>query len=314
MTDTKTLTEQVVRFVTLKQQLGYRFTTNEGALHRFARFAGDRHETFIQTGTVLEWACESTSDSRRGQVRKLHMVHPFACWLHAEDDRHEVPDRAALGPRSRRRPSPCLMSIGQIRTLLASALSMESTDPLTPRTWYTLFGLIATTGLRISEALSLTLDDFTADGLLVRKSKFRKSRRVVLHATAREALNRYLMDRHKATPRDDHLFVLASTGRSPSRSYTRDVFRRLAQQTGLREGNTRGPTPHSLRHAFAVRSIEQLGPDTDPHRHMLALATYLGHANISDTYWYLEATPVLLQGIAEATERSHARHGGGTHD
>ncbi len=314
MSKTTTLTEHLGHFVKIKQQLGYRFIDNQYMLQSFARFAEDRHETVIQANTVLEWAAAG-GVSRNRRVKRLHTVHAFAAWVHAEDARHEVPHREALGPRSHRRPSPYLVSLEEIQALLMAALSIEPEGTITPLTWHHLFGLIAVTGLRISEALSLTLEDLTADGLIIHDTKFRKSRMVALHPTTWKALNRYLVVRHKAKTQDDHLFVLASTGRPPSKNYTEIIFRRLAEQTGIRKpGAPRGPTPHSLRHSFAVRSIENLVPEADPSRHMLALATYLGHANVSDTYWYLESTPMLLQGIAEATERSHAQQCGGSHD
>ena len=301
------------RFVSIKQQLGYRFIDNQYILQSFARFAEDRHETLIRANTALEWAAAGGSQNRR--VKRLHTVHALAVWLHAEDARHEVPHREALGALSRRRPSPYLLSLEEIQALLTTALSIGPVGTLTPLTWHHLFGLIAATGLRISEALSLTLEDLTPDGLIIRDTKFRKSRMVALHPTTWEALNRYLVVRRHAKTQDDHLFVLASTGRPPGKRRTDTVFRRLTEQVGIRKpGAPRGPTPHSLRHSFAVRSIENLAPEADPSRHMLALSTYLGHANISNTYWYLESTPVLLQGIADATERSHAQQCGGAHD
>ena len=287
MNKTVTLTEHANRFVAMKQQLGYRFTTNETTLRSFARFAEDRHETVIQANTALEWAAAGVS--RNWRVKKLHTVHAFASWLHAEDARHEVPHREALGLLSKRRPSPYLVSLEEIQVLLTAAFFIEPVSTLTPLTWHHLFGLIAATGLRVSEARSLTLEDLIPDGLIIRDTKFRKSRMVPLHPTTREALNRYLAVRRKAKTQNDHLFVLTSTGRPPSKDYTEIIFRRLAEQTGIRKpGAPRGTTPHSLRHSFAVRSIENLAPEADPSRHMLALSTYLGHTNIADTYWYLE--------------------------
>ena len=193
-----------------------------------------------------------------------------------------------------------------------AALSMPPVGTIAPLTWHYLFGLVAATGLRIGEARALTLDDITPDGLIVRDAKFGKSRMVALHPTTRDALNRYLVARRSETTLDGHLFVLG-TGRPPSQTRVSAVFLELAEQTGIREpGATRGPSLHSLRHSFAVRSIENLDPGADPGRHMLALATYLGHANVSETYWYLESTTVLMHGIAEAAEQTHKN--GGSHD
>lgn len=310
MTRKATITGDVERFVAMKRKLGYRFTRDASLLRSFARFAETRRDRFIRSATAVEWA--STARSQPERVRRLHAAHALACWLYAEDTRHEAPPRDALGHQTRRRPRPYLMSIPDIRRLLRAALSMRPAGAIAPLTWHYLFGIIAATGLRIGEALALTLDDVTPDGLLVRSTKFGKSRMVVLHPTTRDALDRYLRVRRKEKTPDAHLFVIA-TGGSPSSDLARKVFRELAERTGVREpGAARGPTPHSLRHSFAVRSLENMAPGADPGRHMLALATYLGHADASHTYWYLESTPALLRGIAEAAEQTHVN--GGSHD
>lgn len=297
------ISDHVARFVAMKQKLGYRFKTHASILENFARFAAGRNETLIRSETVLEWA--STASSQRQSVKNLHKAHAFARWLHAEDERHEVPPRDALGPVSSRRPPPHLISIEEIRKILTAALSVPPAGTIAPLTWHYMFGLVAATGLRIGEARALTLDDVTPDGLIVRGAKFGKSRLVVLHPTTRDALNRYLVVRCKEKTQDRHLFVLG-TGRPPGRTRVSAVFLKLAEQTGIRApGARRGPSPHSLRHSFAVRSLENLEPGADPGRHMLALATYLGHVDIAATYWYLEATPALLRGIAEAAEQAH---------
>ena len=308
MTKTATMTGHIARYVAMKQKLGYRFTTNAAILRSFARFAEDRNETFIRSETVLQWALASTAASPHRRAKQLHTMHAFACWLHAEDTRHEVPPRGAFGSQSYRRSPPHLVSIPDIRKLLTAALSMEPAGTIAPLTWHYMFGLVASTGLRIGEALALTLDDITPDGLIIRDTKFRKTRMVALHPTTRDALNRYLAARRKEKTPDEHVFVI-TTGGPPSGRCTRAVFRKLAEKTGIRKPGARGPTAHSLRHSFAVRSLENLDPEADPGRHMLALATYLGHAKVSGTYWYLESTPVLLRGIAEAAEQAHVNGG-----
>ncbi len=307
-----TLSDHVERFVAMKQKVGYRYTGNAYRLRSFARFAGQRKETVVRSGTVLEWASAAASQSEC--VRKLHMVHILARWLHAEDASHEVPPRDAFGRVPTHRPPPCLIAVRDIRKLLQAALAMPPAGTIAPLTWHYLFGLVAATGLRIGEARALMLNDLNREGLVIRDSKFGKSRLVALHPSTRGALNRYLAARRKEKTLDEHLFVLG-TGRPPSRTRTDVVFRQVAERAGIREpGVQRGPTAHSLRHSFAVRSIENLDRGADPGRHMLALATYLGHTNVSSSYWYLEATPVLLRGIAEAAEQAHCVRRGGSHD
>ena len=309
---TARISDHVARFVETKRALGYRFTQNELILKRFARFAEARGETFIRAATVLEWASASRTASSTTKIRLLRFVHDLALWLHAEDERHEVPHRDALGRRSSWRPRPFPMSVPDIRKLLDAALSRGPAGTIAPLTWHYMFGLMASTGLRIGEALALTLEDVTDDGLVIRDTKFGKTRLVVLHPTSRTALDLYLAARLRERTPDRHLFVIA-TGRPPRREHADVVFRELAERAGLRKpGERRGPTPHSLRHAFAIRSLENIPPGARPGRHMLALSTTLGHAELMSTFWYLEATPVLLRGIAEATERAFV--GGGSDD
>ena len=236
-----TLPDHVARFVAMKQRLGYQFTTNARILSSFARFAADREEACIRSETVLEWAATAASQPRI--VRKLHTVHAFACWMHAEDSRHEVPPRHAFGRLSYRRPQPHQVSVRDIRRLLEAALGMPPAGSITPLTWHGLFGLMASTGLRISEALALQLSDVTRDGLVIRETKFRKSRMVALHSTVRDALDRYLAARRTQRTPAGHLFVLA-TGRPPSSRRATAAFRKLAEQTGLRApGGARADTP-----------------------------------------------------------------------
>jgi integrase len=171
-------------------------------------------------------------------------------------------------------------------------------------TYSTLFALLACTGLRVSEAIGLRYEDITPDGLVIRCSKFRRSSLIPLHDSARAGLERYLERRRPYAPFDDHVFI--STPRKPLIINDVEVaFHAAVKKIGLPCGpGMPRPTPHSLRHTFAVRALESC-PDERDHitKHMLALSTYLGHATVANTYWYLQATPALMSGIAERCER-----------
>jgi integrase len=167
----------------------------------------------------------------------------------------------------------------------------------------TLFALLYVTGLRISEALALEFDDFESETLLIRETKFKKSRRIPVHKTTAAALQRYIERRRRVTTEHKFLFI-SVRGHRLDRSSVCWVFRRLLKSIPLRSGRQgQRPRIHDLRHAFATRALETSPEGRDSvGRHMLALSTYLGHANISDTYWYLEATPTLMRDIATACE------------
>ncbi len=308
------MSDHVAHYVAMKQTLGYRFELNASVLRSFARFAQARDEDFIRSQSVIEWAAGTASAPQSLPARKLRIVCAFAKWMNAGDSRHEVPPQDLLGTSTYPRRPPHLISTGNIRKLMDAALDLGPAGSIAPLAWHHLIGLAATTGIRISEALALTLDDITSDGLIIRNSKFGKSRLIALHSSTRETLSRYLQARCKEPTGDSHLFVI-STGRPPSIRHAHGVFRLLSVRIGIRKaGAPRGPTFHSLRHRFAVKSLQALEPGADVSRHMLALATYLGHARVSDTYWYLEATPALLGGIAQATEQTHRDRCGGGHD
>jgi integrase len=170
--------------------------------------------------------------------------------------------------------------------------------------------LIASTGLRVSEALALQLDHITPDGLLIEQTKFRKSRLVPLHPTAQQGLDRYLVRRRQIGATSRALF-LSLWGRGLTYSTVYPVFLELMRSIGLRGGpGSPGPCIHDLRHTFAVRVLEKCtGGEEEIRRQVLALATYLGHAHPSDTYYYLQATPKLLKGIACAGEQLFQKGG-----
>lgn len=294
--------EHAERYIALKQYLGFRYQSQGSALRTYTQYAAAHGDEFTLSNRMIEWAAKTPSVHYARE--KLREVRKLAIWLHAEDERHEVPPHHALGRPQRVRPTPYLLTREQIGRLMEAALSLPPVGSIAPHMWHFAIGLIAATGMRRSEATSLRLTDITQDGLIIRKTKYRKDRLVVLHDSVWKALNRYLEIRNRNRGSGDHLLIL-SNGTPPSRAYLSQVFVILARQVGLRGGKGEpGPRLHSLRHSFAVRSLENAHlPDRDSvRRHMLALSTYLGHSSVANTYWYLEATPPLLRSIANAAE------------
>jgi len=289
----------VASYVALRRATGYAFRSEGALLKSFATFAERRGEAFVRTPIVIEWAGLASSLHQR--ARRLGQVIRFAKHVRAEDARHEIPP-AIFGAEKRSRPTPYILSPDQIRRLIHAA-SQSGYRTLRRQTYSTLFALLASTGLRVSEAIHLRLTDLTPDGLVIRDTKFRKSRLVLLHPTARAGLERYLQHRCAYAPTDDHVFV--SLRRKPLLLHDVEVaFQTAARASGLPDQAPRArPTPHSLRHTFAVRALQTCSDGRDAiTRHMLALSTYLGHAKVADTYWYLEAVPELMADIAQACE------------
>ena len=268
-------------------------------LRSFAAYSDAKGQRYLNAQTAIEWARQSPSIRQR--ARRLGDVVRFARYLHAEDERHEIPP-AVFGSERRRRPTPYILSDEQICRIVQLA-AQSGYRTLRRQTYSTLFALLACTGLRVCEAIRLRYDDITPDGLVIRATKFNKSRLVALHDTARAGLERYLQQRRPYGPFGDHVFI--SLRRKPLLGADVDTaFRTVAQKMNLPRGRgRRRPTPHSLRHSFAVRALRNCPDDRDRiTQHMLMLSTYLGHSNAALTYWYLEAVPDLMRSIADRCE------------
>ncbi len=250
--------------------------------------------------TAIEWAGKAPSPSQR--AHRLGEVIRFARYIRAEDQRHELPP-TFFGSDNRPRPIPYIFSKDNIQRLIQAASELGRRDAFRGLTYSTFFALLACTGLRLSEAIRLCLQDITSDGLVIRRTKFRKSRLVPLHETTQAALERYLQRRRSYAPFDDHVFV--SLRRRPLLQRCVDkAFHAVIEKIGLPRGpGLPRPTIHSLRHTFAVRALETC-PDGRERitKHMLALSTYLGHGKVAHTYWYLEATPDLMRNIADSCQ------------
>jgi len=295
------LSKALTRYIDLHRSLGFKFRVQRLLLANFVRFAERHGDEFIRVARVLEWAVQAPSPPQRRN--RLLAARRFALSLQAEDPRHEVPAADAIGRGLFERRTPYIYSSGEVAALMRAAAGLLPSGSIRPLMYSTLFGLIATTGMRISEALALRLEDVTDDGLVVRETKFHKSRLLPLHDTTRRALESYLSVRRRLGTLDGALFV-SNTAAVPAYPTVVATFLRLARSIGLRGApGERGPRIHDLRHSFAVRSLESCRADREAvARHIVALSTYLGHGHVTDTYWYLEATPILMRQIAEASE------------
>lgn len=293
------LADAVRSYLSMRRAVG--FAVKEVGLHlqSFAAYSDARKLRYVRAQAAIEWAGQVPSLNQR--ARRLGDVVRFARYIKAEDDRHEVP-AAVFGREHLPRRPPYILSDDQIGQLIELA-AQSGYRTLRRQTYSTLFALLSCTGLRVSEAIRLRYNDITPDGLVIRMTKFQKSRLVPLHETARAGIDRYLQQRRPYAPLDDHVFI--SIRRKPL--LIKDVetaFRTVATKLALPAGRAqRRPTPHSLRHAFAVRALLTCPDGRDRiTKHMLMLSTYLGHSNAALTYWYLEAVPELMHATAERCE------------
>jgi integrase/recombinase XerC len=309
MSGTTQMQEAVQRYLNDRRRLGYSLVAPATELMRFARYADAReHRGPLTQDLMLGWAREHVQrTSAVTAARRLEVMRPFAAHYRQFEPATEIPPKGILG-RAHRRLEPHIYTDEEIDELLDAAGRLSLTWGLRPLTYRTLFGLIAAAGLRLSEALMLTRGDvdLQAATLTVRQTKFHKSRCLPLHASAVRELGLYRQARDRWHGAEESApFFVSQTGGHLPKSTVENLFRRLQARLGWRaRGDHPYPRIHDLRHTFAVRRIQRWRETGQSIDHaMFWLCTYLGHAKISDTYWYLSGIPELMDTIGVRFER-----------
>lgn len=316
------LQARVDDYLAERRRLGFELHNTGLALARFAHYV-DRlgHQGPLSVKVMADWARHDKwqRDDPQTWARRIKLLRPFARYLRQFEPRTEVPDESVFGPVPGR-VAPHIYREEEIVDLLAAARRLQPQGGLRPATFETLFGLIASAGLRVSEALDLldTDVDLKSGALTVRQTKFAKSRLLPLHPSTVNALERYRRQRtrHVRTTAGTPFFVGTRgqrLGHALGDRQVHRVFIELRERLGwVNRWAHDGPRIHDLRHSFAVRRVmlwQVLGADID--QAMLALSTYMGHAKISNTYWYLTGVPELMALAGTKFERFAEAPGAG---
>ncbi|HTW11009.1 MAG TPA: tyrosine-type recombinase/integrase [Acidimicrobiales bacterium] len=304
------LREAAERYIQLRRQLGYKLHRVSYLLRNFVAFAEREDAAHVTTDLALRWARQPLGAQPAIWASRLGVVRRFAAWLSASDRGTEVPPSGLLPCRYRRR-RPYIYSDAEVESIVRVANRLSSPAGLRGRTFSTLFGLLAVTGLRVSEALALDRKDVDlGEGLLqIRGTKFGKSRLVAVHASTREALAGYAGERDRLVRRPaTEAFFLSEKGSRMTGCSADDNFAKVSREVGLRAPTPgrrrgRGPRLHDLRHRFAVCILlKWYRAGVDVGREIPKLAAYLGHAHVNELYWYIEAVPELLKLAADRLE------------
>jgi integrase len=312
-----TLQVRVQDYLAERRRLGYQLKNPEAALMNFARYVDSLDWIGPLTLDVMsDWARLDKKGRHKPDAwaRRFKLLRPFIRYLQQFEPATAMPDESVFGPVPGWQ-MPHIYREQEIIDLLVAAHQLGTDDNLRAATYETLFGLLASTGLRVSEVIHLLDTDVDlAQGLLtVRQTKFNKSRQLPLHSSATTALLRYrTLRRQQVQEHADLPFFVGTRGQRlgkqlSSRQVDR-VFTLLRKQLGwINRGAHDAPRVHDLRHTFVVRRVllwQAQGTDID--QAMLALSTYMGHAKISHTYWYLTAVPELM-GVAAGKFEQYAR-------
>jgi integrase len=305
-----TLSQAVDDYLELRRGLGFKLVKYRACLHEFVSFLEQKKTFHITTALAVQFAMLHPQQEPKAQAGRYSAVRGFASYRIGVDPATEIPPRGLVRGRTRR-ARPYLYSDQEVRQLLEAARKLPSTYSLRPWTYYCLFGLLAVTGLRLGEALNLQCEDIDwAEGLLtLRRTKFGKSRLVPLHASTVKVLAAFAKRRDRfiaeCSSRTSSHFFITKFGTRLRDVYVYRVFWALSRQIGIRSsGANRGPRLHDFRHRFAIETLlywYRTGEDVE--RRLPVLSTYLGHAHVTDTYWYLSCTPELMAAAGKRLEQ-----------
>ncbi len=291
-----TMTARVEAYLQTRRNLGFQLKVEGSELARFARFADDSgHEGPITTELALCWAQLAKSAAPLYRARRLEVVRTFARHQATVEAETEIPPTGILGP-AHQRTAPYIYSEQEITQLIEAAGRLWAPKGLRDKTYSSLIGLLTTTGLRISEALGLHCGDvdLESDVICVRETKFRKTRLVPIHHSATIALRRYDDVRATVAPGASSFFC-NEMGLPLPYSTVRTAYRNLVDRIIPTSLARRRPRLHDLRHTFACQCLLRwYRAGDDVNQRVAALSTYLGHAKVSDTYWYLTGVPELM--------------------
>lgn len=287
-------------YLATRRAMGYKLRHADRRLLEFVQSVLAQGSSSITTKLALQWATQPLGASPNWFASRLGLIRQFALYAQAFDPRTEVPPHHLICHVSRR-PTPYIYSQQDIQRLLAAARGQR--DRLSACTDMTLLGLLAVTGMRVGEAIRLDRRDLDPNRavLLVRETKFGKSRELPLHRSTVQALGRYARTRDRLLPLQysSRLF-LSRSGKPLIYSNVHRRFHRLIDRAGLATASPRRPRIHDLRHTYAAQTlIGWYRSGVQVQSRLPLLSTYLGHLNPTMTYWYLTAVPELLLLVSE---------------
>ena len=304
-------TERLEQYLSFRRHHGGDWIAAAQSLRPFVAFADTEAVEWISVDLFMRWRDRFGSAGTATWNNRLTAVRGFTAWLKDIEPRTEVPPKELL-PGRYQRPAPHIYSDGEIMQILIEAAQLPSRLGLRGKTYATLFGLLAVTGLRIGEALGLDDPDVDLDEavLFVRRGKNGRSRFIPITDCTAERLGQYRAARNRIFgPAATTAFFVGENGQRLEIHAAQSNFAKIGQRIGLREWQPgtkfgRGPRLHDMRHTMASKTIlDWFRSGRSPDREMYKLSTYLGHVNPGGTWWYIEAVPELLRLASERAER-----------
>ncbi len=293
-----TLRKSLDDYLSVRRALGAKLDRSEKLLRQFVDYLDQHQAQIVTIEHAVAWA---TLPQRSGwwHAMRLSVVRCFTIYLSNVDGRTQIPPPGMIA-HGRHRATPYLYSAAEVQLLLQAAAKLS--NEIHAATYPVLIGLLAVTGMRLGEAIALTVNDFdnATETLTIRDGKFGKSRLLPLHESTANGLRRYLARRSQLINSyrliDSGALLISRSATHLSHSQADKVWQRLRTQAGLKTRSSNYlPRIHDLRHSFAVATLLDAYQRGDDVAALVPkLSTYLGHTDPKHTFWYLSAAPELL--------------------
>lgn len=298
--NTNLISDQIEEYIIYKRGLGYKIKIESDELRRFAAYTRNiNYEGSLTVDIALSWVSLKPKYSRWYMARRLEIIRTFAQYISIFDPNAQIPQRGIFG-KCHGKITPYIFTEKEINTLMEIASDLFSPDGLRAITIPTAIGLMWVTGMRPGEVCKLMNEDVELNNgyITIKETKFSKSRTLPIHVSTIQKLNEYKKARDKL--RKDYLnqhFFIMTGGNSlilRNLEYAWQIIRE-SLLADTERWNRRPPRLYDIRHSFACNTILRwLQEGININNKILYLSTYLGHAKISDTYWYLTGTPEIM--------------------
>lgn len=300
------LSKSIREYLFMRRKLGFELRNTEKILNQFEAYMKQQKEPHITSELALAFATRNQRASLVWQAKKLGVVRRFTQYHYIFDPKTEIPQENLL-PNSYHRQQPYIYSDKEIKQILRSCQKFIAKHSIHAWTLYAFLGLIAVTGMRIGEAISLSREsvDLKLGIITILESKNKKSRKIPIHPSVTRTLKQYSSARDRFLKKTPQYFFVDDHGQKLNSQKVRTNFKKLCALAGILKKD-RSPTITGFRHTFAVKTLENCYSKGINHKNEISiLAMYLGHENPRHTYWYLTATPTLMKSVAIRLEKKY---------
>lgn len=306
MIDTNYISTLVEDYIEFKRSLGFELKIIAKRLRKFASYTRSiDYDGYITKDIVLKWICKGT-DSQKTRGRRLEIFLPFLKFAHLKDESNAIIS-SQIFSNARQRPNPHIYNESEVLDLIRKCEDLYSPDQLRTKSMQLALGLLWSTGMRPNEVVSLKYKDIDFENSLIkiRDTKLHKDRIIPIHKTVLGKIKEYIsfINSHEIYPEEDDNLLYTTYHKVFTLNKMYTAFKLIRGDINTSDSDYDYARLYDFRHSFASRTVYLwLKNDEDVNEKLYILSCYLGHAKISDTYWYLSSSMLLMNLASEKYE------------